>query len=213
MICVSLGNYNFGSCIELIEKFNFVEIRLDLCKFNSSQLQYIFGSYNNLIATYHNTEGLSEELVTLYLKQAVEFGARYIDIDSKLSIKSRISLLESAKHFNCKTIFSYHNYDETPSEEKLKNIMETGNLWNFDYIKIACLVNNSYDSVNLLSLYKYLDYKDKLTVIGMGKLGSIVRIAALKLGAPFTYCSPEKGYVTAEGQLDFDTFMNIYNEL
>ncbi len=210
MICVSFGNKDYDECIKVIKMFDFVEIRMDLCQFSSSQIQYIFSTHKNLIATYKNTQSLPEELLAFFLNHAIEFGANYIDIDSTLSSKTKLDILQKAKLFNCKSIYSYHNYECTPQIEELNNIIENGIFWNFDFIKIACKVNEFSDSARLLSLYSNISYKNKLIVIGMGRMGRIVRIASLKLGAPFTFCSSKPGSETAEGQMDYETLNQLY---
>ena len=210
MICISYGNSDFNECIKTINLFGFVEIRMDLCHFSSSQIKFLFNNFNNLIATYKNTLALSEDLVAFFLEQAIEFGAAFVDIDSALTTKTRLNILHKANLFNCKTIYSYHNYELTPQIEELNNIIENGIFWNFDFIKIACTVNETFDSARLLSLYSDISYKNKLIIIGMGDMGRIVRIGSLKLGAPFTFCSSKPGSETAEGQMDYETLNQLY---
>ncbi|MEZ4908279.1 MAG: type I 3-dehydroquinate dehydratase [Saprospiraceae bacterium] len=56
--CLSVGNKNFNSVLNIIPKYEMAEIRLDLCHFSYIQIEELFKSHKNLMATFRNsTEG------------------------------------------------------------------------------------------------------------------------------------------------------------
>ena len=72
-----------------------------------------------------------------------------------------------------------------------------------DIAKIACMVQSEEDNANLLALYSGNGRK---VIIGMGNLGKITRLAALKLGAEFTFVSSDEEHSTAPGQMTYNEF-------
>lgn len=197
-LCVSLGNIELGKIKEAISKHEFVEFRLDLLERNQKLFEIISLAKKSIVAFHKspNHGGFYERSEALI--KAIEAGASYIDLDVE---DEMVDVEEKAKKHFTKIIRSYHNHNETPNELELeKNIFHAKR--NADLVKIATKVNSYDDAILLLNLLKI--HKD-LIIVGMGELGSLVRIIAPLLGSAWTYASLSDGFETAPGQLSVET--------
>lgn len=201
--CIS-GNYH--DSITEVQKADFVEIRLDLCDLTYDERIQVYQKSPEFIATHRGDEKIHKKL----LKEAIEHGASYIDIDISRSSNHILEMKRIADDHNCKLILSAHNYIETPSTKSLKNIYESANQFQPDYIKIVTTINESRDNSKILSLYQHYD---NLIAFGMGEMGKISRITALHCGAPFTYASSSSLNSTAKGQLTVHSLKRMEVEM
>ncbi len=204
IICVSLNEKTFADYKKTAQKYDFVELRLDLFNFSDEELNKLLELKTKFIVSFLDTKTL-ETKKTEKLKQAIKLGADIIDIDINISEKNIKNLVSYTKQNNCKTIISYHNFNKTPETETLENIINKINKFSPDYIKIVCQANSIYDFSKIKPLYK--NYKN-LIAFNMGEKGKNSRIDAIKLGSPIIYVSSQKGKETAAGQLSFDEFKN-----
>jgi 3-dehydroquinate dehydratase-1 len=198
MICVSLSDKNINTCLEALQETELAEVRLDLTQFPDEDVKTIFAQPKKIIATYRPVEGIDDETRKQQLKLAIKSGANYVDIEYESPIFYRKEMVEYAKENNCDVIISYHNYDETPSNNDLRKIVNDCYFFGADVAKIATQVTELKDVANVLSFY---DTDKRMVSIGMGELGKITRIMALFLGAEFSFAAPDGGEKTAPGQL------------
>jgi 3-dehydroquinate dehydratase-1 len=200
MICVSLAEKDPNVCLEILEKVDMAEIRIDLAELSDKDIIKIFSARKKLIATcrpgkYSRSERMHK------LKLSIESGATYVDIEYEADDDFRNSLSEFAHVHQCDVILSYHNYEMTPELNELENIMHKCFELGADIAKIATMVNVNRDNSKILSLYKA---PGRLVAIGMGELGKISRIVAPFLGAEFTYAALTDDSITAPGQISYD---------
>ena len=209
MICVSLKEKDPETCIRLIRKFDFAEIRLDKMDVELADVQDIFSSHPNLIATFRPTLRGEKDRESLLL-EAIEAGAAFVDIEIESKETFKNALIKKALECGCKVIVSYHNFKMTPVREELEHLVD----WCFDsgadLAKLACMVQSNTDNVRLLGLLS--DTKPKV-VIGMGQLGKITRIVGPLLGSQFTYASFDEKKETAEGQINHILLRKILKSL
>lgn len=198
-ICLSIGHIGYDEVLEHLKRVSLAEIRMDLLNFTTEQFATIFQSHSNLIATYRAN---SDNLDSLHkmLTIAIENGCKYIDLDISVPKELIEALGKQTRLNNGQLILSYHNFEETPSEEVLKSIIETISQNKAHIAKIACMANSDDDCDRVLELYK--DYTN-LVGFCMGELGKFTRVKSILLGAPFTYASI-KGKETAPGQLSYE---------
>ncbi|TAL68767.1 MAG: type I 3-dehydroquinate dehydratase [Bacteroidetes bacterium] len=209
-ICVSIFANDFDFCLEVVKKYDFVELRLDEGKLSHSQVSEIITTGKNIIATCRKGY-ISDEKQFESLLSAINHGCDYIDIEHDLVTAYKNKLIDTSKANECKIISSYHNLKITPNFNELKrNALKLNG--NCDIIKIACKVNTRDDLMNLIKLYDELP-SGRLISIGLGELGKISRIAALFLGAPFTYASYSGKAKTADGQIDYLDMKRILDVL
>lgn len=208
MICISISkSENISEALKLTP--DLMEIRYDLIRKKSSFLDSSINSKTKQIATCRPGEYSEKERFEI-LKEAIKSGAAYVDVevDSRPDYLSDIMIL--ARKYSCQLIISYHNFTETPSFEDLKDILKSCYSLGADIAKIACFVNKKTDAARLLSLYAE---EGRKVILGMGEMGRITRIAALKLGAEFTFVAPSEDSITAPGQLSYKEFVTLSNQI
>jgi len=194
MICVSIANITFDTLMQEISNLEMIELRMDLLSFTEEEYKTILATKRPTIATYRNAEYTVREKA---LKSMIKQGVKYVDIEidgDRLFIET---MIDFAKAHRTKVILSYHNYEETPSQEQLETIIKDAQIFNPNYIKIVTKANTESDIARILSLYQL---NRNLIAFNMGEIGRISRIASLYLGADFTYGAWSDKHKTAEGQ-------------
>ena len=186
------------------------EIRLDLTRFSNEEVKTIFSQPGKIIATYRPVDGISDESRKEQLKLAIKSGAAYVDIEYESPIFYRKEMIEFARENGCDVIISYHNYNETPSNNSLRKIVNDCYFFGADVAKIATQVTELKDVANILSFY---DTDKRMVSIGMGELGKITRVMALFLGAEFSFAAPDGGKKTAPGQLTVSELVKYVEQL
>jgi 3-dehydroquinate dehydratase-1 len=201
------------------------EIRLDGAYLSAHEIQTIFSLHPRLIATCrpgnHTRKERKKVLVT-----AIIAGAAFVDIEIEADPALKEELIQTARVQGCRVILSYHNFETTPPRGELETIVDQCISDGADIVKVACQVHSVSHCLRLLSLYHHPKVKIdnetgsektgnscQIIAIGMGEKGKITRVAALFLGAPFTYASILTGLETAPGQVDADTLGKIYRLL
>lgn len=199
-ICVSIAAETVEECLTLLGTAKMAEIRLDSCNYTDIEIEHIFSlskSGKELIATCREGKHNESERQRILI-HAIKSGATLVDIEIESSSQFTESVIAAAKAYGCKIIISYHNFTGTPDKKELEKITLNCFAAGADIAKIACKTNNCSDAANILSLYSF---RDSIVAIGMGVEGRITRAAAIFLGAPFTFASPDGGKMTAEGQM------------
>ncbi len=209
MICASISEKDLYKCLELIDKVDMAEIRIDLTGFSNDEIRNVFSRRKKLIATCRPGKIKNHERVEM-LKVAIASGATYIDIEYEASPEYKNDLINYAHSHQCDVIISYHNYDKTPELEELEHIVQQCYAQGADVAKIATHINVNRDNSKLLSLYKA---PGRLVAIGMGDLGRISRIVAPFLGAEFTYASVTDADATAPGQINYERLNQFILEI
>ena len=205
MICVSLGIIDFDDAIKLASKVQMMEFRADLLNWSQGEYNKIFGLVPNNLFTFRPGKRSDDERLELY-RFAIEESVDYIDVEMEATPEFISEIRKMIRISNTELILSYHNFDKTPDFTELADIIENCYNNGADLAKIACMVNEYSEAADLLSLYKLPGRK---VVIGMGQKGKIVRLASIFLGAEFTYAAPEKGLVTAPGQMTWSEMEDI----
>jgi 3-dehydroquinate dehydratase I len=209
MICVSLAEKDPDVCLDILEKVEMAEIRIDLAELSDENIRKIFSSRKKLIATCRPGKYSQPERIHK-LRLAVESGATFVDIEYEADNDFRNSIMEIAHESQCDVIISYHNYEMTPELDELEKIMHKCFELGADIAKIATMIKVNRDNSKILSLYKA---PGRLVAIGMGELGKISRIVAPFLGAEFTYASLTDENATAPGQISYNRLDKYIREI
>lgn len=209
MLCVSIAEKGVAQISALIKTAEMAEIRIEKSGMTVDEVHQLFNGHKQLVATCR-PDGLSTKQRQKLLKAAIDAGAAWVDIEIESDVDYISEIYNYAKSKGCRVIISYHNYDKTPDNEALNKIIIQAISYKPDLVKIATQVVTMQDSARLLALYQY---KIPLLAIGMGSLGKITRIAALELGAPFTFVSADAREKTASGQLSESKVHEILNAL
>ncbi len=209
MLCRAIAEKGLENILKSIEGAEMAEIRIEETGLTANEVSKLFSSHHNLLATCRPV-GKSDSDRLVLLKAAIDAGAKWVDIEIESEQSYTNELVPYAKLKNCKVIISYHNYDLTPDTDKLNGIVEDALKQGADIVKLACKVNNPTDNARLVALYTN---KIPIVSLGMGELGMITRIAALKMGAPFTFVRGNNIRETAPGQLSENEINDILKYL
>lgn len=138
--------------------------------------------------------------------------ASFIDLDIS-SQRGELDYIK-ANRLSIKTIISYHNYQTTPPDAKLKTIIRAINAYRPAILKIAALCASHNDALRLLQLQ--LDLKNNQTkhiIIGMGKFGVITRIFGSLWGNEIIFAPQKASAQSAAGQFTKEKLEAILNNL
>jgi 3-dehydroquinate dehydratase type I len=207
MLCRSVAVSGLQNIQKVIAGAEMAEIRIEKSGLTIDEVKSLFASQDNLVATCRPI-GISKQERKELLMAAIEGGAKWIDLEIESDFDYCSSLIAFAREKACKVIISYHNYDYTPDSLLLGKVVNEARKKQADLVKIATQVNSRADNARLLCLY---NHGIPVLAIGMGPMGKITRIAALELGAPFTFVSMDAQHQTAPGQLHEEQLRNILN--
>ncbi len=209
MICIPLGGIGFEDCMAMARKEAFVEFRFDLLSLTLEEVREVVRASHTCIATCRPGYGDDHRRLEI-LQRAVQTGADYVDVELEADRAFRSAIIRTARQHNTAVIVSYHNFDLTPTLPELKEIVNGCIDAGADVVKVASQVNQPIDLQNLFKLYS----EDlRMVIIGMGQKGVISRVAALLLGAEFTFAAAASGKETAPGQISKDKLLSIIKEI
>ena len=219
MICVPLSS-SVRDAIDILSQLDpkkeLVEVRVDLLD-NPDQLEEVFQKAAELkiltIATVREIKsdpGFSRTRLE-FLKRCLRAKSTYADVEIEAPREYMTEAIEEAKKHGVQVIVSHHNFLETEdSSENLDSIVKDCFLKGADIAKIAVTVVSQQGAARVLSLY---NTKDKIVALGMGEYGKITRVAALFLGAPFSFAAWDERTATAPGQLTRDRMRAVLAQI
>lgn len=216
MICVSVQEKSFEACKAVIENSPMVELRGDLCRLRTSEVEQLVALHRNMIFTCR-IAGSSLDFAKEQIFTAIRRGVKYVDVEIEAPQDFMDMVSIYAKDNGTKLIISYHNYSSTPSLDELSQIAELCMRKGADIIKIVTTAENITDAVRVLSLYKLLGSRPwyssvKLVAFAMGEAGRFSRFLSLSLGAPYSYVAYGDGNATAPGQYTVEQLKNLLAE-
>lgn len=110
-------------------------------------------------------------------------------------------ILRYVRQFNLALMISHHDYTGTPSEAKLLSVARAASAKKADIVKIATRVKTEAEVRTLLNVSARFGAKKRITVMGMGPLGTLSRQIAPIFQSCLVY-----GFIgtpTANGQLPY----------
>lgn len=209
MICVAISDKQKEKCLQILDKVEMAEIRLDLTQSSLVDIEEIFKHPTPKIATCR-FENTSLEEQYLKLKKAIECGAQFVDVELETPESQMDKIIDLAKKIGCKVILSYHNFKETPGLHDLYKIADECYDKGADIAKIATMVKCPEDNGRLMALYSI---GRPIVSLGMGEIGKISRITSLMLGAEFTFSSQDDGLKTAPGQIEYSKMKALFEHI
>ncbi len=160
-------------------------------------------------------EGSEGERVTL-LKEAIELGADFVDIELSTENALIEELLLTIRNHDNKTklIVSHHDFNGSPTDKLLKDRFNECLKAGADIVKLITYANSMEDNLRVLNLISYAKRKDKeIIAFCMGNLGRISRVMAPILGSYLCFASLEKGDESAPGQMTASEMKQIFRIL
>ncbi len=221
-ICVSIGKTSPESALAQADgaaaKADVIEIRLD-CLEDPVVTPFLSRVDAELLFTcraaweggaYRGEEAARIALLT----EAIAAGCAYVDLELRSPLQSWRQLRHSARSSATRLICSWHDFSTTPSCEDLVRIVTEMRRSGADIGKIVTMASSGSDALRVLALQERAAEMDfPLIAFCMGEAGIISRVATLPLGGYMTYCAPEKGDVTAPGQICIDDLLAAYVHL
>lgn len=199
----------FEEALKCAKENEMIEIRADLLHFTKGEYIQLFHSGPKVVFTLRPEDPKNSHRRELF-EMAINEEVDYIDLEIESAGRDLEWLKSQCAGGSTAIILSYHNYELTPDPEELKSILKMCFNMGADVAKIATLVNKDEDLVKLFSLYRKQGRK---IVLGMGEKGILSRLAALALGAEFSYAAPDSAEGTAPGQLKLSEMKELRNIL
>lgn len=135
-----------------------------------------------------------------------------IDVEVMSGNQLVYRMVDMIHHNDKKVILSYHNFDKTPDDLEIKEILEKMEILNGDILKIAVMPLTYKDVIRLLNVTMEMSNKlDKpLVTMSMGTQGKISRIVGELTGSTITFASTSQA--SAPGQIHVED-MNLLLEV
>lgn len=136
----------------------------------------------------------------------------YLDLDINQQKEEIIYI--KANNLKLQTIFSYHNYEDTPNAEKLQMITDIIIKHKPTILKISTMCKSKEDGLRLLHLLLKLNTKKiKCIISGMGENGKITKIFGALWGNEMTFAPIELSERSAPGQFSRSQLNAIFTIL
>ncbi|WP_457623101.1 type I 3-dehydroquinate dehydratase [Persephonella sp.] len=209
LIALPLNDENIKENIKSAKNkgIDIIELRIDLFKnTETNNIENIFKFVKEngfgIIATVRSVEeggGIfipDDKRIEIFKK--VSKYSDILDIELRsTSLHEQIS--EISRTSGSKLLVSYHDFEKTPNEEEIQNIIDKSKFG--DIVKFAFMVN-SYDDVGKILSVCHRNREKNIIAIGMGELGKITRVAGFFFGSLITYTYI--GESVAPGQIEVE---------
>ncbi len=228
LICTSIIADNKKDFIELVKNAadggaDLAELRIDFLKDKAPQniTEIIFKSGLPLIITNRNKESRgtfpsgNESLRLALLYYSINAKPAFIDIEYVIEAKSRTEIIDAAHKNGVGVICSHHDFQSTPTSEKIiekyEEVCETG----ADVAKLVYTPHSREEVVNILQAVETVVKLDKIpsTIFGMGDVGQNTRILSPVIGSCMTYCALNADSKSGLSQLSLKDTKELFDLL
>ena len=219
MICTCIQKKDYAQILDILDNpmVEMAEIRLDSCILSDAEIKELFSETDTPLVATCRIDVAGVAVAQKKLKLAIEAGARFADLEIEAPVQLSKLIQKLCLRNGTELIRSYHNMEETPSDEVLQMALARCFRYGADIAKITSLCRTEEDAERIQSLYSVIledveSMQGRLIAFGMGEIASQSRISCLKRGAPFTYASVEEGCETAPGQIPLEKmFARLYS--
>lgn len=203
-------------------EFDYYEIWLSYIQdLDTNFVWKISDQYNGKLIFLFRKQNLEKSDLNQEVKEKIikvlETSENFLDLDIN-DQKEELDFIEENKLKNktslllrSKLIVSYHNYEETPSFQKIVDEIKE-----FDpvIIKVSTFCQRAEDSLKLLNLLLELKKQgEKFIISGMGDDGKIVRIYGALWGNEMNFAPVDGNEKSAPGQLTKENLEKIFEIL
>jgi len=211
MICISVVPATNEEALSLMGRAlplaDLVELRIDRIEAPALPMLLHAGRERIVVTNRRRDEGgffASCETRRLdLLHEAVELGARLVDIEARTGEKAVGRMADAVRSRGGRTrlIVSHHDLAGTPSTKTLAARLKACRALGADVVKIVTLATRAEDNLRVLALLPQArEMGQDLVAFCMGAQGRLSRVAAPLLGSRWSYASLEKGAASAPGQ-------------
>ncbi len=212
MICVPIMASSTEEGLELMERAfaeaDLVEIRADA--FEEIDLERLTAAaVGPLLVTNrsHHEGGCfrgSEEEGMRLIFDAVDLGVDYVDCEIRTAppLLGALAKRISERGGKTKAIFSFHCFENTPPEVRLRRMVNEAFDLGCDVAKIVTTATSMEDNLRMFNFIHWAVERHRpIIAFCMGELGKVSRLAAPLFGSLLTFASLEEGRETASGQI------------
>jgi len=212
LIAVPLDDKGYEEKLHLCKEkgADIVELRVDLFenKEPSFVLECVKKAQNvglkTILTVRSEEEGGKPVANRLEIFERVSPHSDYTDIE--LSSQGLLSKVRDiVKSSGKRLIISYHNFELTPANYILKEVLRSARRWGADIVKISVKANSYEDTARLLCLGK--GEEGEKILIAMGEYGRVSRIAGFIFGSTISYAF--LGSAVAPGQLPLEKLIEL----
>ncbi len=219
-VCIPIVGTTVKKALRAIQEANrladLIEIRVDYLK--KPELTPLFRDRQKpfIVTNRREEEGgryKGDERKRLsILKEAIDLGAEYVDIEMRSERSMLLDLIVNKK--GTQIILSFHDFHKTPSQNELRSLCDRMTLLGADILKIVTFANLWEDNLRVLSLIPYARGKqEEIVTFCMGEKGKMSRIFSPLMGAAWTYASSNKNSASAPGQFAVQKMKEIWGRL
>lgn len=203
--------------LEFRESYDFLEVWLDMV--TDLELSFV----DELC------EELGERLILLFRRPVLEkirmkpakrqqimqqLSGRLAWLDLDISTQQDDLAWIQQEELSLRLLLSYHNYDTTPSEEKLWERIEVMRSHSASIVKVATYCQSADDAMRLMQLGLRLKSMDcDCIVLGMGEFGAVTRIFGTLWFNHMTFAPPTLEQASAPGQIALPSLKHIISLL
>jgi len=182
-----------------------------------SKLRETLGDLTILFTFRSLKEGGDKEVSTEYYAKlnkevCLTKNTDLIDVELFTGDEVVADIVQYANNHNVKVVMSNHDFDKTPSQDEIVNILCKMQDLKADLPKIAVMPQNTKDVLTLLCatnemVTKYA--KTPITTISMGNLGMVSRLSGETFGSALTFGSAK--VASAPGQIQVNELYKVLN--
>lgn len=221
-ICVSITGKSFEKIVE--QSMKILHSCADIVEWRVDYFEDIF-NINSILTTLKQIRNILSNIPIIFTLRSQNQGgnlhidinyyinlnkivcdsqlADFIDIELYTAKEYILDIIEYAHNKNCYLICSYHNFNKTPTTEKMISILEKMNSLNCDILKLSVMPHNNLDVLHLLTATTKANVQKPIITISMSKLGTISRISGQLFGSSITFACIDKS--SAPGQIQAST--------
>jgi 3-dehydroquinate dehydratase type I len=211
-ICAAITNSDIEAVNKVAPLVDLFEVRIDLIGEGweelAGKLEKPWIACNRRKDEGGSWNGSETDRINEILK-AISLEAAMVDIE--LSTPGVHGLVAQIKG-KAEILLSYHNTQETPSLDELKEIVQRQLDAGADICKVVTTAGGSSDNVAVTELIKAFP-DSRVVSFAMGPDGQLSRILCPLVGGYFTYASITPGKESAAGQLTVAELREIYRVL
>lgn len=226
-VCIPVVETTTSSILKQIQflqsyLFDIIELRIDfyqdihdLQKVQDLLMQIRNQTKKPLLLTYRSArEGgqiqLSDEAYLAIIKTACQ--SQCIDmIDVELMSGNVLvcQMVDIAHQNHVKVLMSYHDFEQTPKIQEMKQYLENMEILGADLCKIAVMPHRYQDVIDLLNITMEMSHRlsRPIVTMSMGSIGKISRIVGELTGSAMTFASVNQA--SAPGQMEVEDLQKL----
>ena len=162
------------------------------------------------------------------IRTSVEGGEAYLDdeeycalvrrlasfaggVDVEISRDGSSALIEEVHEAGAIVVASFHDFEGTPGDEQLAEVLAAMNYAGADVLKFACMANSATDAARVLAAQAWAReaYDRPVTGIAMGPNGAPTRLVGSALGSAATFATLPGWEGSAPGQFTVEQVRTV----